>query len=543
MAHTPLFRRFLQALQQAHRANRQAHGHPPSTATTAGWSRRRVLKTAALMGATGVVASALPPGAHAERLGDGGTPPVIAIIGGGLAGLQAAYQLQQAGVYATVYEARGRLGGRILSRRHGVGAGLVIDLGGEFINTEHADMRALVQAFGLRLFNRRADAQRFPVPAVGFYFEGQIHTAQEVADLLRPLAAQIAEDAARLERDFERFAPPLDALSVTAYLDQHADTIPVPFIRTLVENSIRTEYGVEPEASSALQLIFNLPTVQDDHVEVVGASDETFVVEGGSSRLIQALAQALAGQIQTRMPLQRLEAAGSGFRLGFGTGQVVDADVVILAIPFTVLREVELQVSLPPRLRRFIEEVDLGANEKLIAGFAERVWRQADGFGKEAWTDLGFSEVWDATQRQPTREDGVLTFFVGGREVQAVQAGSAQEQLEQILLQFARFIPGAEDAATGQVVRTHWTQNRWTRGGYTSFQPGQLTRFGDWLWVESDDPAERQEVHVGNLVFAGEHVSDEFYGFMNGAAQTGRLAAEFVLRQVHAPGVETVVSQ
>jgi monoamine oxidase len=331
--------------------------------------------------------------------------------------------------------------------------------------------------------------------------------------------------------------------SVTAYLDQHADTIPVPFIRTLVENSIRTEYGVEPEASSALQLIFNLPTVQDDHVEVVGASDETFVVEGGSGQLIQTLAQALAGQIQTRMALQRVEAVGSGFRLGFATGQVVDADVVILAIPFTVLREVELQVSLPPRLRRFIQEVDLGANEKVIAGFAERVWRQADGFVKEAWTDLGFSEVWDATQRQPQREDGALTFFVGGREVQAVQAGSATAQLERLLPQFARFIPGAEEAATGQVVRTHWTQSRWTRGGYTNFQPGQLTRFGEWLWVESDDPEERQEVHVGNLVFAGEHVSDEFYGFMNGAAQTGRLAAEFVLRQVHAPGVETVVSQ
>src|SRR4029453_5776882 len=117
-----------------------------------------------------------------------------------------------------------------------------------------------------------------------------------------------------------------------------------------------------------------------------------------------------------------------------------------LEIPFTVLRDVDLQVSLPPRLRRFIHEVDLGANEKVIAGFAERVWRQADGFVKEASTDLGFSAVWEPTQRQPTREDGALTFFVGGREVQAVQAGSAQEQLARLLPQFARFIPGAEDA-------------------------------------------------------------------------------------------------
>jgi monoamine oxidase len=149
--------------------------------------------------------------------------------------------------------------------------------------------------------------------------------------------------------------------------------------------------------------------------------------------------------------------------------------------------------------------------------------------------------VWDATQRQPERQEGALTFFVGGREVQAVQADSATEQGARILHQFERFIPGA--AATGQVVRTRWTQSHLTRGSYTNFKPGQFTRFGDWLWIESDDPAECQEVHVGNLVFAGEHVSDEFYGFMNGAAQTGRLAAEFVLRRVDVPVAEAMMAQ
>ena len=42
------------------------------------------------------------------------------------------------------------------------------------------------------------------------------------------------------------------------------------------------------------------------------------------------------------------------------------------------------------------------------------------------------------------------------------------------------------------------------------------------------------EVGVGNLLFAGEHTSDEYYGFMNGAAQTGRLAAEAALRRLAA---------
>jgi monoamine oxidase len=92
--------------------------------------------------------------------------------------------------------------------------------------------------------------------------------------------------------------------------------------------------------------------------------------------------------------------------------------------------------------------------------------------------------------------------------------------------------PGAQDAANDRFLRTRWAQSRFTRGSYTNFKPGQLTTFGGFLYIESDDPDERQDVHAGNLVFAGEHLSDAFYGFMNGAAQTGRLAAEVVLSRI-----------
>jgi hypothetical protein len=85
--------------------------------------------------------------------------------------------------------------------------------------------------------------------------------------------------------------------------------------------------------------------------------------------------------------------------------------------------------------------------------------------------------------------------------------------------------------SSDRFLRTRWHQSRFTQGGYANFKPGQLTRFAGSLWIESERADERQEVHAGNLVLAGEHLSDGFYGFMNGAAETGRLAAEFVLRR------------
>ncbi|MGH9199189.1 MAG: FAD-dependent oxidoreductase, partial [Acidimicrobiia bacterium] len=80
------------------------------------------------------------------------------------------------------------------------------------------------------------------------------------------------------------------------------------------------------------------------------------------------------------MQLTRIDAREDGFRLNFATGETVAADFVILTIPFPVLRDVVLDVPLPKRLRRFIREFELGRNEKLIAGFDERAWRQPEGF-------------------------------------------------------------------------------------------------------------------------------------------------------------------
>jgi monoamine oxidase len=280
-----------------------------------------------------------------------------------------------------------------------------------------------------------------------------------------------------------------------------------------------------------LQLLYNLPTVTIAGVQVI-SSDEAYTVQGGSGQIIQRLAQALDGQIQTRHRLQSIQSRGHAFWLSFANRVTVEADYVILATPFTALRQVDLRVNLPPTLRRFIQAVNLGLNEKLLAEFRDRVWRQEDGFTQEAWTDFGCSEIWEDSQRQPAVKAGVLTFYLGGNEVQ-VPYPSVKIQGQTFVNQLNAVLPGIRRASSDRYFRTGWTQDPDIGGSYTSFQPGQYLEFSDYLYIESRNPAERQNVNVGNLVFAGEQFSDEFYGFMNGAAQTGRLAAALVLSRMH----------
>ena len=531
MGRTAAFDSLIRSLQEARRRNLAAAGAPPPlTKEQARWTRRRFMRTAAAAGGAATVASVLPrlPSAIGRGL------PRVVVVGAGLAGLTAAYQLKKAGVEATVFEARRRLGGRILSVEGAVGEGLITELGATLINSDHADMLSLIDEFDLKLFNREKDARRFPYPGTAYYFEGRRLDEKEIAEALRPLAEQITADADRLDADFDAVAKELDQLSVKEYLDLYADRIGAPFVRTLLEHTMRTEYGVEPQDASALQLIFVLPTVAGDRVELLGTSDEKFMVQGGTSKIIEALGAALTGQIELHRVLRRIEPAAAGFRLIFAPDHEIEADYVVIAVPFTCLREVQIQVDLPVALRAFIQEVDLGDNEHVIAGFSERFWQTADGFVLGAWTDLGFAEVWDATQRQVDRTDAALTFFLGGDQVRRMELGDLQVEGQKFVDHLEGFVPGAAHARSGRFVRSRWSRDPFARGAYTNFRPGQLTGFGEFLYIESDDPDERQDVHVGNLVFAGEHLSDAYSGYMNGAAETGRLAAQVVLNRIEA---------
>ncbi|WP_411727046.1 FAD-dependent oxidoreductase [Methyloglobulus sp.] len=531
MGRSPLFRKLVLALQTARRENLKAQDLPlPLPYSASNWTRRNFIKTTAAVGAAGLASGCLSFPGDAEAVP---ATPSIAIIGAGIAGLNAAYQLKKAGLSATVYEARSRIGGRMLSAN--MGSGLIVDLGAELINTDHADMLALVEELGIELFNRVEDVANLPYPREAYYFNGVSHSESDLADDLRLIAVQITSDAALLDQDWGAYAPQFDRLSVADYLALHTDKINKPYIFALFKDVIHTEFGVELHESSAIQFILVLPIIDGQSVELLSYSDEVFSVVGGSAQITDALGVKLAGHIQLGMKLTEIKKRAAKFRLTFANQSTVDADIVIVAIPFPVLSGVLINAPLPNLLRRFINEAKLGSNEKVIGSFTSRFWRQVQGFTSAAWTDLGFSEVWDATQRQPSRPDGALNFFLGGN--QARQLGNISDATNlgsQFVSGLNDFIPGAADAATGQFIKTGWTKNPLTTGGYANYKPGQLTRFGSLFWIESDIQDERQQVNAGHLIFAGEHLSDAYYGFMNGGAQTGRLAANLVLEKIGA---------
>ena len=506
------------ALELARRRHREAAGLAPPLPGSSGIGRRSLLKA---MGATAGLAALPLASCVRPRTGE------VAIVGGGLAGLVALRTLTEAGIPARLYEARRRIGGRVFTRTDFPIEGAWIEMGGQLVNTNHADMRKLAEAFELPLIDTRElggvdQAVR----------DRELIAEATLAAALGPIAAQIAEDAARVDADWEGAGVEIDRLSVAAYLDRHGNRIGEPAVRRLLEQSIRTEYGCEPGEASALELLWNLPTVEGQAYEVLGDSDERFIVTGGSQRITDALAEAHADRIERGRRLTALAPAdGGAVTLRFDSGEDVTAERAILAIPPALLGEIDHGGLLGPDWQAFAREVRLGANEKLNAVYAAKPWTATPmGIDGATW-DLGeaarFSEVWECTGGQP-QAGGVLSWYFGGKQTEALGEEGLRAGLESSV---GTAMGDLGAAAQSYAARTGWGADPFTRGAYVNFGPGQLTRFGGLLWVEEDDGTASQIARSGPILFAGEHLSDEWAGFMNGAAQTGRLAAETIIAE------------
>ncbi|RKP53710.1 flavin monoamine oxidase family protein [Pararobbsia silviterrae] len=450
--------------------------------------------------------------------------PRVAIVGAGLAGLSAAWSLEQAGIEAVVYEASSRVGGRVESLVDRLGTGLVTELGGEFIDSTHADLLGLVEAFDLPLIDTEATSELTLTPS--YYFAGAHYSEAQVASEFAGLAARMRIDVDTLSPVISAFrhAPAdvrLDRMSIADYLD-HAGAS--GWLRRLLEVAYTTEYGSELGEQSCLNMLSMLSLDASDGDEafsVFGGSDERFKVRGGNERIVRELAARLHDRIELACRLVSVREHGAGYRLNFDRehgGKEIDADFVVLAIPFTVLREVELPLSLPPSKRLAIDTLGYGSGEKLVVGLSAPVWRD-QGRDGGAYSDLAFQTGWDSGRMQAT--GSAYAFFLGGATGARLTASDPAALAGRYLREADAMFPGIEAAYTGLSVATQWRANPFSRGSYSNFKPGQWTTLAGW-----------EGAPVGNLLFAGEHCSLEFQGFMNGAVESGRRAAETIVARV-----------
>lgn len=529
MARTPLFGILQRSLRLANRSI--ATGVPldellERARSDRTVSRRQFVAGASVTAAAGALAACSPSGligrtAPATRIREPDDADVL-IVGAGIAGLTAAWRLRQAGVAFRLFEAQNRTGGRMWSLRNFFPDGQVCELGGELIDTPHSHIRRLATELGIELDDLATDDPS--LRSETFYFDGRIISEREVAEAFLPIAERIIADLAPLGADLDptydspQGAGALDNMSIAEWLDGVGAS---GWIRTLLDVGYTTEYGLELDRQSALNLLLMIGT-DPGSFEIFGESDERFHVHDGNDRIVSDLARRVHDAIETATVLEAITQRSDGrYDLAFrrdGSSVVATGTHVLLAMPFTMLRQVRMDVVLPPAKRRAIAELGYGTNAKLMVGFSSRPWRQPGGANGSVLTSLPFQLVWE-TSRLQDGASGILTNFSGGAHGVAVGQGTEAEQAARLVADLERIFPGVKDAHVGmKAVRFHWPSFQWTRGSYASYHPGQWTSLRG---------AEQET--VDQLFFAGEHCSLEAQGFMEGGCETGEAAATAIL--------------
>jgi monoamine oxidase len=520
VSRTPLFRLLQRSYALARESART--GIPVDEVVDRAREARTITRRGFLQGSAAVAGLTLIGGpkrllAQAEKGGE------VLIVGAGLAGLTAAWRLHQAGVAVRVLEGQDRVGGRMFSLRDFFPDGQVCELGGELIDTTHVNIRNLAAELEIPLDDFVLDDPG--LSREHSFFDGRRIHEEEIVQAFLAVSDRIVQDLQKIPDDFSYRNPgeagELDRMTLAQWLDRSGAT---GWFRKLLDVAYTTELGLETDRQSSLNLL-TLIDPNPSPFRIYGGSDERFHVRGGNDRIPLALAERLKDRIETGVRLEAVRKAGGSFVCSVrrdGSSREIKAEHLVLAIPFTLLREVKLDVELPPVKRKAIQELGYGTNAKLMTGFSRRVWR-AQGSNGSTLSDLAYQTSWETSRAQPGAH-GILTNFTGGRHGEDLGKGTAAEQAGRFVADLDKVFPGIAAARPGmKEVRFHWPSFPWAKGSYSAYLPGQWTAFGG---------AEGER--VGNLHFAGEHCSQTAAGFMEGACETGESVAEEILEDLGA---------
>lgn len=466
---------------------------------------RRQFLVATLAASAGVFA-----GCSVQRRTDGGAKPSgkrIVVVGAGFAGLACAHELLNVGGDVTVFEARRRVGGRVLSFTDFV-PGKVVEGGGELIGSNHPIWVAYAERFGLEFLDvTEAEDAEFPI-----VLGGRRLSAAESESLYEEMNAALSlmnADAAPVDADQAWRTPgaaALDARTTKQWIES-LDCSP------LCRHGLTVQFNADNGQDVAQQsYLGNLAQVKGGGLEKYWTESEVYRCRGGNQRLADRLADAIGRErIVTGVPVRSIEDRGERCVVTGADGRVVECDGVVLAVPPTVWGRIDIRPALPEAFRP-----QMGVNVKHLSHVRSRFWGSAN-LAPDSLTDGDVSMTWEGTDNQPGDEGACLTCFSGGPAAEAVRARAADARAAAYRDAIGAIYPGYPD----QVRATRfmdWPGDEWTSTGYSFPAPGEVTTVGP-----------RLRAGAGNIRFAGEHACYAFVGYMEGALQSGVFAAKSLL--------------
>lgn len=454
---------------------------------------------------------AAPAAAQVQSLERRGPAQRVLVIGGGLAGLCSAFELQTQGHTATILEAQKRPGGRVRTLRELFAPGLYTEAGAESIPSAHDLTLHYARTFHLNLLPANIAGKR------AFYYVRERRLVPS-ENPVWPL--DLTEDEQRL--GLAGLRNKYIAAATQQAIDAGFDRDPVRALSAWDEQTpgawLRSR-GASRGASELLSLGFGAEFGSAASYMLHGlnsrGSTAYFRIEGGNDRLPAEFARRVP--IRYGAPVVTVSQNESGVSVtlrGIAGPETLQADRAICALPCPVIGRILDGAGLSAAKARAIREQNYSQTVKVFLQSRSRFWLR-DGWSGSATTDLPIERLSPDPGTDPDAR-GALAAYSIGAYAKTLSAMSEEERIAAALAQARKIFPELAASFEGGVSQP-WALDQWQRGAFALHTPGQIGFI---------DTLARAE---GRIHFAGEHTS-AWTGWMQGALESARR----VVREINA---------
>ena len=486
---------------------------------TAHPDRRTFLQTIAALSAIPLVDFARTPSAAQAGDNDHGGDNRVVVLGAGLAGLGAAYNLMKHGYDVIVLEPQDRPGGRVQTAREGFKRGGHAELGAVRIFETHEYTLKYVNEFGLeltpydsgnRVFHMRG--RRFAPPPAGQPWPLPGLKPDEQPDPSVRFPEYVLSGFEKLGDVFDPGWP--GAFPSARELDR---TTIAGYMRSQGASDDWLDWFFAQEGRIA-----RANAAAGFAVEAISGGNTVRSIKGGNDRLPYAFAAALGKRIKYNSPVVRIAQSRRGVTIGYRdrTGRhQIRAARCVCALPFAPLRRVSIATPFSHQKMAAIKKLQYMAAARCYFQTRTQFWKQ-DPLGplgglNLVGTDTMAGRVWNTSSQQADPSLGMVHSYMFDTEALEF-ASHGHGRVRAMRRLFRDVLPGMRGQVVG-VAHKAWQEDPWAGGGWGWTQPGQLR----WMF-----PAMRRP--EGRVHFAGEHTS-LWIAWMNGALESAERAVGEIL--------------
>jgi monoamine oxidase len=446
----------------------------------------------------------------------------VAIIGGGMAGLTTAYKLSKQGISSCLFEAKEYAGGRTHTHYFTTDRSQYYEEGGTIIDREHTNVISLAEELGVKL-----DKVYFGEGTVSAFQNGHQLSNHDLIDILD-------ETIKTLKRKGYSFSK--DEKGSYKNILTEIDKLPSENAKNFWKILIKDETGIEPK-DLPIYLVSWLVEKAEEYKGILtyrlSATDKDSVknyysyrVQGGMSNLVNALqGHCTLTTFNFGHVLTKMVHVPHGFLLRFANQRSVMAKKIVIAIPFSTLRDVQIDENIG------FDETTKKAIHNMPYGTSSKIGLPVSGkFNMLQHFNLGPKDQFVSWPGH-----NAVTIMLGG------------EKGKNLNLNNAKLLVKTEDANLkvaypqigniGNPAIKNWAQDPYAKGSYSfkatltddyCFLPWykykQLCLFATPINIKVNRDSEGH-----TLFFAGEHtVMGETRATIEGAVQSGEIVAQII---------------